>query len=141
MNGRTRKSWEQTAIELAYDIAELRSEDPNTQVGACIIKNNNEVLLGYNGAPTGIDIDWSDRMEKRKRVIHAEENVLNNIKVGECKIFAVTHLPCTGCLRIIANKKIKTVYYGEVLHHWNPDETFKIAKDEYNIELIQLKRS
>jgi len=110
-NGRKRKTWEETAILLAFDIAKYRSEDPYVQVGAVAIKNDNSFILGYNGAPKGINIDWSNRDERRSKVLHAEENVLNFLLFGECKIFAVTALPCPVCMKSIANKGIKKIYY------------------------------
>lgn len=139
MNGRKRLDWIKTAINLAHDIAKYRSEDPNVQVGACAIKHDSSIILGYNGAPSGIDIDWSNREEKRKRVLHAESNVLNYVKPGEVNILAVTHLPCIDCLKIIKQKKIYTVYYNDILSHYNPDEVFKIAS-EFGIDLKHVNR-
>lgn len=103
--GRTRKSWEVTAMTLARKIAELRSEDPYKQVGAVIVKKDKSILLGYNGAPSGIEIDWSNRDERRKRVIHAEENVLTQVNQGEALFIAITALPCWGCMRNFQHAK------------------------------------
>jgi len=135
MNGRNRLSWVNTAVKLAHDIANYRSEDPNVQVGACAIKHDSSIILGYNGAPSGIDIDWSNRDEKRKRVIHAEANVLNFVKPGEVNILAVTHLPCIECLKIIKQKRINKVYYSKLLDFYKPDDVFTIAS-EFDIELL-----
>lgn len=137
MNGRTRLSWEETAILLANDIAEYRSEDPFVQVGACIIKQDNSIVLGYNGAPPGIEIDWSDRDARRDRVLHAEENVLDSIQFGDAKIFAVTALPCKRCMRNVAQKGIKKVYYVRELEGYDNAFARKLAK-EFGIELIQI---
>lgn len=137
MNGRKRLSWEETALKLAFNIAEFRSEDPYVQVGAVIIKNDNSIILGYNGAPPNIDIDWSDRDERRKRVIHAEENTLSEIKYGEAKIMAVTAVPCNICIKTCAKKGIKTIYYRDLLEGYDNELTFKLAK-EFGIELIRL---
>ena len=104
--GRNRLNWAQTAINLAYDIAKYRSEDPYVQVGACIIKKDKSMLLGYNGAPSGVDIDWANRDKRRARVLHAEANVLNFVKPNEVELLACTHLPCTECLKVIAQKQI-----------------------------------
>lgn len=136
-NGRARLDWINTAMNLAFDIAKYRSQDLNTQVGACVLKNDDDIILGYNGGPSGVEIDWSNREEKRKRVIHAESNVLSRIKAGDVKIFCVTHLPCLECLKIIAQKKITIVYYSIVLDNYCPDDVFKIAT-EFGIELIQI---
>lgn len=138
MNGRARLSWEQTALNLAKNIAEYRSEDLHVQVGAVIIKNDGSLLVGYNGAPSGIEIDWSNRDERRKRVIHAEANVLNYVQPGECKLIAVTHLPCNECIKTIAQKRITRVIYGEVLSNYDSEFVFLLAK-EFGIELKRLQ--
>jgi deoxycytidylate deaminase len=137
MNGRTRLDWINTAIQLAHDIARYRSEDPYVQVGACAIKHDSSIILGYNGAPSGVDIDWSNRDERRKRVLHAESNVLNFVKPGEVQILAVTHLPCIECLKIIKQKKIHIVYFSHSLDNYNPEEVHKIAF-EYGIKLVPI---
>ncbi len=46
-------SWDQYFMGIALLSAE-RSKDPSTQVGACIVDDNNRILsVGYNGMPTG----------------------------------------------------------------------------------------
>jgi deoxycytidylate deaminase len=136
-NGRERLSWEQTAMNLAHNIAFFRSEDPYVRVGACIIKKDRSILLGYNGAPSGVDIDWSDRDKRRARVLHAEANVLNFVKPNEVELLACTHLPCGECLKVIAQKKINKVYFGKLLDNYDSELTFEMAK-EFNIELIRV---
>jgi len=136
MNGRKRLSWEETALRLAFNIADYRSEDPYVQVGAVIIKYDNSIILGYNGAPPNQDIDWSNRDERRERVLHAEENALDNIKYGEAKIMAVTAMPCKSCVRKLAQKGVKVVYYGKELEGYDNELAKKLAK-EFNIKLIQ----
>ena len=137
MNGRNRLSWEQTAIKLAFNIAHFRSEDPYVQVGAVIIKHDNSIILGYNGAPPGVEIDWSNRDARRERVLHAEENVLDAIKFGEAKIFAVTAMPCKRCMRNVAQKGIKKVYYIQELEGYDNDFAKQLAK-EFGIELVKV---
>ena len=129
--------WPETALRLAHCIAKFRSQDPFVQVGACIIKKDKSIILGYNGSPAGIEIDWRDRDERRKRVIHAEENVLTNVKSGESWIMAVTALPCSSCIRLIANKGIRKIYYGGYLKNYPPKETFELA-EEFGIDLVSL---
>lgn len=139
MNGRKRLSWEETAIRLAYNIANYRSEDPYIQVGACALKKDgNSIVLGYNGALPKHDIDWSNRDERRKRVIHGEANVLNRILPNEVDFLAVTHLPCPECLKIIAQKQIKKVIFSEELENYPNDLTKQLAL-EFHIELQQFK--
>ena len=135
-SGRNRLNWAETAIKLAYDIAKYRSEDPYIQVGACIIKKDKSMLLGYNGAPSGVNSDWYDRDKRRIKVLHAEANVLNFVKPNEVELLACTHLPCSECLKVIAQKQIGKVYFCEILDNYNPDTTFEMAK-EFGIDLIR----
>ena len=48
-------TWDEFFIGVAQ-LAAKRSKDPNTQVGACIVSNDNRILsVGYNGTPNGYD--------------------------------------------------------------------------------------
>ena len=136
---RLRLTWYQTAINLAFDFANYRSEDPYTQVGACVIKKKGfEIGLGYNGPPGGKNINWRDRNAKNQRVIHAEENVLECVEIGEGQLMAVTHLPCASCIKSIARKQIPIVIYTIVIPKYNPELTFELA-NEFGIRMVQLK--
>ena len=135
--GRNRLDWPETAINLAHDIAEYRSEDPYVQVGAVIIKKDGSMFLGYNGAPSGVDIDWSNRDARRERVLHAEANVLNFVKPNEVELLACTHLPCKECLKMIAQKRIDKVYYSKELKGYDSSLTFDLA-EEFGINIIKL---
>ncbi len=98
----------------------LRSKDPNTQVGACIVDSNNRIVgIGYNGFPRGCDdsdLPWevSDNFVdcKYAYVVHAELNaILNSNKNLEgCRIY-VSHFPCNECAKAIIQSGIKEVIY------------------------------
>ncbi len=131
-----RIDWPEYALSLAR-VASLRSEDPYTKVGACVLRNDNSVGgLGYNGAPPGIDINWSNRDERRKRVVHAEVNALRYVKPGESQLLACTHLPCNECLRMIASYGIKKVFFGE---EYERDTSSLELSKEFGIDLVSLK--
>ena len=55
-------SWDEYFMGIAL-LSAQRSKDPNTQVGACIVSEDNKILsIGYNGTPTGFSddkLDWS----------------------------------------------------------------------------------
>lgn len=137
--GRKRLSWEETALKLAYNIADYRSQDIYVQVGACAMKKDgNNFVLGYNGLLSRCETDWSNRDERRKRIIHAEANVLNRVLPNEVEFLAVTHLPCSECIKIIGQKNIKKVIYCEELLNYNNDLTKQLAK-EFKIELVKIK--
>lgn len=131
-----RITWEEYALCLAK-AASLRSEDPYKKTGACALRLDKSVAaLGYNGAPKGVQIDWSDRDERRKRVIHAEINCLSYCRPGEIWLLACNLLPCRDCMRSIAAYQIKNVIYEELYKQDN--FAIQLAK-EYNINLVQLQ--
>lgn len=130
-----RISWPEYAMKLA-EVASIRSEDCYKKVGCCILGKQNQVLsLGYNGPPAGVEIDWSDRDERRKRVCHAEINGLRFIKPGEASIIAVTMCPCSNCFVNIAAYGIETVYYKE---EYDKDDFSKKLAAEFGIKLIKI---
>lgn len=48
-------SWDEYFMSIAL-LSKMRSKDPSTQVGACIVGNDNRILsIGYNGTPNGFD--------------------------------------------------------------------------------------
>ena len=48
-------SWDEYFMGIAV-LSSMRSKDPNTQVGACIVSKNNRILaIGYNGTPNGFE--------------------------------------------------------------------------------------
>ena len=50
-------SWDEFFMRVAI-AAQLRSKDPNTQVGACIASTNHRILsVGYNGTPSALNDD------------------------------------------------------------------------------------
>ena len=55
-------SWEDYFMATAF-LAAQRSKDPSSQVGACIVNDENKIVgVGYNGMPTGCDdeeLPWS----------------------------------------------------------------------------------
>ena len=109
-----RLSWEEYALSLA-NAASLRSEDPYMKVGACVLRKDWSIAgIGYNGAPAGIEIDWSNRDERRKRVIHAELNALRYVSPKEGYILACTLLPCRHCVQAMAAHAIQHVIYETV---------------------------
>ena len=80
-------SWDEYFMGIAL-LSAQRSKDPNTQVGACIVSDDNRILsIGYNGAPRGLDDDsmhW-DREggfldTKYAYVCHGELNAILNYR-------------------------------------------------------------
>ena len=126
-------SWDEYFMGMAK-LSSLRSKDPNTKVGACIVDAEHKVVSnGYNGMPTGIDeskISWN-RGEgldsKYLYVCHAEFNAILNIRNGSslknCTVY-VTLFPCNECAKAIIQTGIKKVIY---LSDKYKDQTSTIA--------------
>jgi dCMP deaminase len=128
-------SWEEYAMALA-EVAALKSKDPYVKVGCCLLRHDNTIAsLGYNGFPSGVKEDWSDRDERRKYVNHSEQNALRFIKPNECYLAAITLLPCNDCLKSLASYGIKKVIYREV---YDKDDSSLTLANKFGIELKQL---
>ena len=115
-------SWDEYFMAIAK-LSAMRSKDPNTQVGACIVSDDNRILsIGYNGAPNGFDDErfpWSREGEnlntKYPYVCHAEMNAIwnysgNKKDLEHAKIY-VDLFPCNECAKIIIQSGIKEVVY------------------------------
>ena len=78
-------NWDEYFMGIAL-LTAMRSKDPNSQVGACIVSPENKILsLGYNGMPMGCSDDempWEREGEplntKYMYVCHAELNAILN---------------------------------------------------------------
>lgn len=133
-----RISWEEYALRMAKVAAE-RSEDIYLKVGSCALRHDHSIAgIGYNGPPRGINIDWSSRDERRKRIVHSEINCLSYCRPNECYLIACTLLPCNSCLTVIASYGIKKIVYKDVYD--KDDSTLKLAA-EFGIKLIQLNNN
>jgi dCMP deaminase len=106
-----RPSWDEYFLSLAFNIS-LRSEDPDIKHGAIIVNKYNQIIgTGYNGPIKGSIntlIPFHIRDEKRKWMIHAEENCILNTtqnpsERGEDSKLYVTGQPCNNCLQRIIN--------------------------------------
>ena len=102
-------------------LSAMRSKDPGTQVGACIVSDKNKIVgAGYNGFPMGCDDDefpWEKQGNfldtKYAYVCHAELNaILNNIGMDlrGCKIYTAL-FPCNECTKAIIQSGITEVIY------------------------------
>jgi dCMP deaminase len=128
-------NWNEYALDIACAVAG-KSKDPWRKVGACLVRNDNSIAsVGYNGFPAGMREDWEDRDKRRKFVVHAEQNALRYIKPDECRLIAVTLLPCNDCLKAIASYGIKEIVYRDT---YDLDETTLELAHDFGITLTQL---
>jgi dCMP deaminase len=134
----TRLSWDQYALNLAHAAA-TRSEDPYHQVGVALMRPDHTVAaVGYNGAPSGVDIDWSDRDARRAQVIHAEANALRYVRPGEVGTLVTTMMPCANCVLLMSSYGIRRVVYTGELDPAVYDTTFiRELANECGIEIVK----
>ena len=113
-------SWDEYFMGVAQ-LSAMRSKDPNSQVGACIVSQENKILsMGYNGFPKGCDDDeypWNREGDlcdsKYAYVTHSELNAILNYRGGSlegAKLY-VSLFPCNECAKAIIQAGIKTVIY------------------------------
>ena len=113
-------NWDEYFMGVAL-LAAMRSKDPSTQVGACIVDGDNRILsTGYNGFPYGCSDDefpWDRTGERNDTkypfVVHAELNAILNARgknLSGAKIY-VDLFPCNECAKAIIQSGIKEVVY------------------------------
>ncbi|XP_052078733.1 deoxycytidylate deaminase-like [Mytilus californianus] len=137
--------WDEYFMALAF-LSAQRSKDPKTQVGACIVNNDNRIVgMGYNGMPNYCkdeDFPWGKGQtaedNKHLYVCHAELNaVVNKIQadVRGCRMY-VTLFPCNECAKIIIQSGLE-----EVIYYKMPDlpEDEKKQQKEEKIKATQKK--
>ena len=113
-------TWDEYFMSVAY-LAGMRSKDPSSQVGACIVSEDNKILsMGYNGFPKNCSDDefpWEREGDslntKYFYVVHSELNAILNYRGGslEGSKLYVTLFPCNECAKAIIQSGIREVIY------------------------------
>ena len=122
-------------------LSAMRSKDPVTQVGACIVNDRKRIVgVGYNGLPTGIsddDMPWGVKQgnyseTKYAYSTHAELNAILNrgmTELNDCKMYSTVY-PCNECAKSIIQVGIREIYYLSDKHA--DSELNKAAKLMFN---------
>ena len=118
-------SWDEYFMGVAL-LSSMRSKDPNTRVGACIVNEDKHIVsIGYNGLPVGCsddDYPWGNQGEqletKYPYVCHAELNAILNTRMSlrGCCIYTAL-FPCNECTKAIIQAGIKEVVYMSDKYH------------------------
>ena len=148
-------SWDEYFMGVAY-LSGMRSKDPNTQVGACIVSMDNKILsMGYNGFPTGCsDDEFPWRREageedggdesKYAYVTHGELNAILNYRGGSLegtKLY-VSLFPCNECAKAIIQAGIRTVVYDSDKYDGSPaNRAAKKMFDAAGVTYVPYSRS
>lgn len=138
--------WDE-AFMLMSDLIAMRSKDPSTQVGACIVNDQNVIVgIGYNGFPRGCHDDklpWCKKGNvldtKYAYVVHAEANAIMNANnsVCGCRIYA-NLFPCNECAKAIIQGGIKEVIY--VSDKYADVDIFKAARKMFEVAGVKLRQ-
>ena len=114
-------SWDEYFMGVSM-LSGMRSKDPNTPVGACIVGKDHRILsMGYNGFPNGCSDDlfpWAREgavlETKYSFVAHSELNAILNYRGGslEGASLYVSLFPCNECAKAIIQAGIKRVVYA-----------------------------
>ena len=139
-------SWDDYFMALAV-LSAQRSKDPNTQVGACIVNDENRIVgIGYNGFPAGCsdeELPWGRTGDwlntKYPFVCHAEVNAILNSDFGRmnnCRMY-VNLFPCNECAKLIIQAGIKQVIY--ISDKYPEDEKFVAARRMFRLAGIILR--
>lgn len=123
-------SWDEYFMGVAM-LSGMRSKDPNTQVGACIVSPDHKILsMGYNGLPIGCsddDFPWAregDPLENKYfYTTHSELNAILNYRGGslEGATIYVTLFPCNECAKAIIQSGIKRIVYDSDKYDTQPN--------------------
>lgn len=129
-------------------LAGMRSKDPNTQVGACIISEDHKILsMGYNGFPNGCsdeEFPWErdgDMLHtKYAFVTHSELNAILNYRGGSLQgaTLYVSLFPCNECAKAIIQSGIRTVIYDSDKYDGTPGNI--AAKKMFDASHVEYKK-
>lgn len=141
-------SWDEYFMGVAI-LSAMRSKDPNTQVGACIVSPDSKIVgVGYNGFPKGCSDDdlpweregnWIDT--KYPYVCHAELNAILNSSITSLKgsTLYVALFPCNECAKAIIQTGIsKVVYLSDKYRDTDATKASRMMLTAAGIELKQL---
>ena len=141
-------SWDEYFMGIAF-LSAMRSKDPSTQVGACIIDKDRKIIgIGYNGFPMGSSDDtmpWGKEGDflntKYPYVVHAELNaILNSIKSLKDSTIYVTHFPCNECAKAIVQAGIrKVVFYSDKHKGLDSTKASKMIFKNAGVTMVHLE--
>ena len=140
--------WDDYFMAVSF-LSAMRSKDPSTQVGACIVNPDRRIVgIGYNGFPRGCSDDelpWAREAEneldtKYPYVCHAEVNAIlnkNSADVNGCTLY-VALFPCNECAKMIIQSGIREVVYLSDKYKDKP--AFQASRKLFNMAGINLRQ-
>lgn len=138
----SRASWDDYFLRLATDAA-TRATCDRLHVGTVLVRDKMVVATGYNGSLRGQphcdDVGHLVINGSCQRTVHAEANAIaqaarNGARVDGATAY-VTHSPCLGCFKLLANAGIARIVYREA---YKLDDVVVTGASAVGIELIHL---
>lgn len=144
-------SWDEYFMGVA-ELSAMRSKDPHTQVGCCIVSPDHKILsMGYNGFPRGCsddDFPWKREgpplENKYFYTTHSELNAILNYRGGslEGSSLYVTLFPCNECAKAIIQAGIREIVYDSDKYENEPSTiASKKMLSSAGVEFRKYKRS
>lgn len=133
-------------MRMAFLVSE-RSTCLRRHVGAIIVRNNQILSSGYNGAPKNVphcaetgclreqlNVPSGERHELC-RGVHAEQNAIiqaavNGTSIRNSSLYCTNH-PCSICAKMLINAEIRTIYIANDY----PDDLAKQMLKDAEIDL------
>eukprot|EP01031_Cornospumella_fuschlensis_P025860 gene25860-31228_t len=140
--------WDDYFMAVSF-LSAMRSKDPSTQVGACIVNEEKRIVgIGYNGFPKGCSDDelpWdregdNELETKYPYVCHAEVNAIlnkNSADVKGCTMY-VALFPCNECAKVIIQSGIQEVVYMSDKYAAKP--TMIASRKMFNLSRVALRQ-
>jgi dCMP deaminase len=140
-------NWDEYFIGFARHAAK-KSKDQSSKVGAVIVKDKRVISTGYNGFPSGVDDDVSERHQRPLKyswTIHGEENAIviaakYGIACEGASIYVTPFHPCSRCAGSIAQAGIREVIIDDITDNPRYAEDFIIAKEIFAATGIQVRK-
>lgn len=145
-----RLGWHEYFMGVAHLISR-RATCTRGHIGAVLVRDNNILSTGYNGAPSGLPhcnettckIYRSTHPdgtveENCVNTIHAEINAIaqaakHGVSIKDADIY-ITASPCIHCLKVLINVGIKTIYYDKPYKIDNISELLRLS----GVKLVQI---
>lgn len=107
--------WNRRYLELVDHVAGW-SKDQSTKIGAVLVRDNRVIAVGFNGIPSGVEDEATDRNARPGKYLfyeHAERNVIftaakNGISTRGATLYT-TGIPCADCARATIQSGITSV--------------------------------
>jgi dCMP deaminase len=132
-------------MKIAKEIVSELSYCKRLKVGSLALTANNEILIGYNGAPSGhpnvCELEGQDVTDPK--TLHGEANTMSKaeqstLSLKNASLF-VTNIPCLECAKRIIQSGIRRVFY---LDDYRLTEGLELLTDfKSGIQIIKLNEN